>query len=166
MPITSKIVSILVRSISSYRTIISSRRINSSPRFSLAQPATNTSLPPSIEPGSAYRYFSLHSHLILLSGKFLSIKKRWVNLSPYSSNDSNFSSLGQTLHNVIKNIPGGVLVFFPCYKMIEECVATWKVCCLGRSSVTSINELLLRRIEQCHLWDHESTETSVDRTTE
>jgi Rad3-related DNA helicase len=36
--------------------------------------------------------------------------------------------LGQTLHNVIKNIPGGVLVFFPCYKMIEEVVATWKVC--------------------------------------
>jgi Rad3-related DNA helicase len=36
--------------------------------------------------------------------------------------------LGQTLHNVIKNIPGGVLVFFPCYKMIEEVVTTWKVC--------------------------------------
>ena len=36
-------------------------------------------------------------------------------------------ALGQTLHNVIKNIPGGVLVFFPCYKMIEEVVATWKV---------------------------------------
>ncbi|UJR25139.1 hypothetical protein I4U23_006498 [Adineta vaga] len=35
-------------------------------------------------------------------------------------------ALGQTLHNVIKNIPGGVLVFFPCYKMIEEVVATWK----------------------------------------
>lgn len=37
-------------------------------------------------------------------------------------------ALGQTLHNVIKNIPGGVLVFFPCYKMIEEVVMTWKVC--------------------------------------
>ena len=37
-------------------------------------------------------------------------------------------ALGQTLHNVIKNIPGGVLVFFPCYKMIEEVVTTWKVC--------------------------------------
>ncbi len=36
-------------------------------------------------------------------------------------------SLGQTIHNVIKNIPGGVLVFFPCYKMIEEVVTTWKV---------------------------------------
>ncbi|CAF0756572.1 unnamed protein product [Rotaria sp. Silwood1] len=35
-------------------------------------------------------------------------------------------ALGQTLHNVIKNIPGGVLVFFPCYKMIDEVVATWK----------------------------------------
>jgi len=35
-------------------------------------------------------------------------------------------ALGQTLHNVIKNIPGGVLVFFPCYKMIEEVVTTWK----------------------------------------
>jgi Rad3-related DNA helicase len=35
--------------------------------------------------------------------------------------------LGQTLHNVIKNIPGGVLVFFPCYKMIEEVITTWKV---------------------------------------
>ncbi|CAF2084336.1 unnamed protein product [Rotaria magnacalcarata] len=35
-------------------------------------------------------------------------------------------ALGQTLHNVIKNIPGGVLVFFPCYKMIEEVVQTWK----------------------------------------
>ncbi|CAF3833967.1 unnamed protein product [Rotaria magnacalcarata] len=34
--------------------------------------------------------------------------------------------LCQTLHNVIKNIPGGVLVFFPCYKMIEEVVQTWK----------------------------------------
>jgi Rad3-related DNA helicase len=39
-----------------------------------------------------------------------------------------YNYLGQTLHNVIKNIPGGVLVFFPCYKMIEEVVTTWKVC--------------------------------------
>jgi len=48
--------------------------------------------------------------------------------------------LGQTLHNVIKNIPGGVLVFFPCYKMIEEVVATWKVCFFYRKYLLNFKD--------------------------
>lgn len=71
----------------------------------------------------------MSSHLSIEQGKskdFL-FKKKEEFMIIRRQNPEYQEALGQTLHNVIKNIPGGVLVFFPCYKMIEEVVTTWKV---------------------------------------
>ena len=34
--------------------------------------------------------------------------------------------LGITLARIVKNVPGGMLVFFPSYKMIDKCYERWK----------------------------------------
>jgi regulator of telomere elongation helicase 1 len=34
--------------------------------------------------------------------------------------------LGLTLSNICRIIPDGVLVFFPSYKLLEDCLKTWR----------------------------------------
>lgn len=47
--------------------------------------------------------------------------------SAYSNRSSEYKrSLGRTLVNVARISPAGMLVFFPSYNMMEECIATWE----------------------------------------
>lgn len=44
-------------------------------------------------------------------------------------NNSDFLvSLGQTLVNFSRIIPGGILVFFPSYPFLDQCVNYWQGC--------------------------------------
>lgn len=143
-----------VRSTLSFKMITSSKKINFLQQFYLVQLEINTfSLP-----------FFAHGFVVLFC--FLSIKFPFIS----RQNAEYQEALGQTLHNVIKNIPGGVLVFFPCYKMIEEVVTTWKVCfILICSTVVFLSSSMFIRLktnsEQRDIRNHESTKTCDDRTT-
>lgn len=45
---------------------------------------------------------------------------------PTRSNPEYFKALGNALKNIFRVTPGGVLVFFPSYKLLKSCIEEWK----------------------------------------
>lgn len=52
-----------------------------------------------------------------------------VNFNFTFQNKDNFEmmdELGLTIANVAKNVPGGMLVFYPSYRMMDTCYERWE----------------------------------------
>lgn len=53
----------------------------------------------------------------------------YIHIYFFFRNSSDFLiSLGQTLVNFSRIIPGGTLVFFPSYPFLEQCINHWQGC--------------------------------------
>ncbi|XP_050420877.1 regulator of telomere elongation helicase 1 homolog isoform X2 [Adelges cooleyi] len=87
-----------------------------------------------------------NSHVIKDSQVCVSVVKTGPNNKPlicnYSSRNNNdfLISLGQTLVNFSRIIPGGTLVFFPSYPFLEQCVSHWQGCNIW-ASITKLKPI-------------------------
>lgn len=65
----------------------------------------------------------------------------------FHRNNSDFLiSLGQTLVNFSRIIPGGTLVFFPSYPFLDQCVNHWQGCNIW-ASITKNKVIQVRYIK-------------------
>ena len=72
-----------------------------------------------------------NSHVINPKQVMISVLTQGINKNGFNFNYNNrdntamFADLGKTLCQLATRVPGGILLFFPSYRIMERCYETW-----------------------------------------